>query len=70
MFPGSQRQLWCINPFASNSAFIYPLKKSENLMLKSDVFRGQRKGALGTNGLVELFYRSPSLDSNAKVYTN
>ena len=35
------------NPFVPNAAFLYPLKTSENL----DVFRGSRKGAMGTNEL-------------------
>ena len=37
----------CLNPFVSCRPFLYPLKKSENLT----VSRGQRKGALRTNGL-------------------
>ena len=39
-----------INPFVPNIPFLYPLKTSGNLRF-SDVFRGQRKGALGTDGL-------------------
>ena len=40
-----------INPFVSNAPFLYPLKTSGNRKDFSDVFRGQRKSALGTNGL-------------------
>ena len=36
-----------INPFIPNAPFLYPLKT----LRFSDVFRGKRKGALGTNGL-------------------
>ena len=38
-----------LNPFVPNASFLYPLKTSENLWF-ADVFRGQKKGALGTNG--------------------
>ena len=41
-----------LNPFVPKAPFLYPLKTSKNLRF-SDVFRGQRKGALGTNGLKE-----------------
>ena len=40
-----------LNPFVLNASFLYPLKTSENLT----VFRGYRKGALGTNGLNFIF---------------
>ena len=40
-----------INPFVPSAPFLYPLKTSETVRF-SDVFRGQRKGALGTNGLI------------------
>ena len=36
-----------INPFIPNAPFLYPLKT----LRFSDVFRGKRKGALGTSGL-------------------
>ena len=47
------RNAWniTINPFVPNAPFLYPLKTSENLTV-SDVFRGSRKGASGTNGLI------------------
>ena len=38
------------NPFVLKALFLYPLKTSGNLSF-SDVFRGQRTGALGRNGL-------------------
>ena len=40
------------NPFVSSARFLYPLKTSETLRF-SDVFREQRKGALGTNNLMK-----------------
>ena len=43
-----------INPFIPNAPFLYSLKTSENRMV-SDVFRGERKGALETNKL-KLFH--------------
>ena len=39
-----------INLLVCNAPFLYPLKTSETLRL-SDVFKEQRKGALGTNWL-------------------
>ena len=39
-----------INPFFLNAPFLYPLETSKKLRF-SDVFKGQGKGALGTNGL-------------------
>ena len=36
-----------VNPFVPNAPFLYPLK----ILRFSDVFRGERKGALQTNGL-------------------
>ena len=39
-------KLELVNPFVPNTLFPYPLK-TEN----RNVFRGKRKGALGTNGL-------------------
>ena len=42
------------NPFVPNMPFFYPLKTSENLTVFY-VFRGQRKGALETNGLSNKF---------------
>ena len=38
------------NPFVPIAPFLYPRKNKKNLRF-FDVFRGQRKGALGTNGL-------------------
>ena len=46
---------FCLNPFVSYRPFLYPLKKSENLT----VSRGQRKGALRTNGLESKFLPWP-----------
>ena len=40
------------NPFVTNAPFFYPLKTSENLIVFL-MFSGGRKGALGTNGLIE-----------------
>ena len=37
-----------INPFVLNAPFLYPLKK----VRFSNVLRGQRKSALGKNGLI------------------
>ena len=39
-----------LNPFVPNAPFLYPLKTSQNLTVFYK-FRGQRKGALETNGL-------------------
>ena len=39
-----------INPFVPNAPFLCLLKTSETIRF-SDVFRGERKDALGTNGL-------------------
>ena len=39
-----------INPFVPSTHFLYPLKTSKTVKF-SDVFTGQRKGLLGTNGL-------------------
>ena len=39
-----------VNTFVPNVPFLYPLKTLETIRF-SDVFRGYRKGALGTNGL-------------------
>ena len=39
-----------LNSFVPNASFLYPLKTSENLKF-SDIFRRQRKDAVGTNGL-------------------
>ena len=39
-----------VNPFAPNAPFLYSLETTENLRF-SYVFKGLRKGALGTNGL-------------------
>ena len=39
------------NPFPPNVPFFYPLKHHKTSQ-SSDVFRGQREGALGTNGLL------------------
>ena len=41
----------CLNTFVPNATFLYPLKASESLTVFY-VFRGQRKGGLGTNGLI------------------
>ena len=43
-----------VNPFVPIAPFLYPLKPSENLVF--DVFRGYRKGALGTNGFTDFFF--------------
>ena len=40
----------CLNPVVPNAPFLYPLEISENLTV-FNICRGQRKGALGTNGL-------------------
>ena len=40
-----------LDSFVPNTRFFYPLKTSEKRKV-SDVFRGQRKGALRTNGLI------------------
>ena len=40
----------CISPFILNAPFLFPLKTQKTVRF-SDVFRGQRKGKLGTNGL-------------------
>ena len=40
-------------PFVPNGPFLYPLKTFPTTLRFSDVFRGQRKGALGTNGLIK-----------------
>ena len=40
-----------INPFVPKAPFLYLVKTSENIITFSDVFKGYRKGALGTNGL-------------------
>ena len=45
-----QDKMCLFNPFIPNAPFTYPLKTLENLRF-SDVFKGWRKGALGTNGL-------------------
>ena len=42
-----------VNPFVPNAPFLYPLKTSENRKV-FDVFRGQRKCALGVNELINL----------------
>ena len=42
-----------INPFVPNASFLYPLKT----VRFSGVFRGQRNGALGMNGLITSVYR-------------
>ena len=39
------------NPFVPSAPFLNPRRTSENLRI-SDVFSGQRKGALGTNQLI------------------
>ena len=39
-----------LNPFVPNAPFLYPLKTLQNLTVFYK-FRGQRKGALETNGL-------------------
>ena len=45
-----------LNPFVPNTPFLYPLETSENLRF-SDVFRGKRKSALGTNRLIHYAVR-------------
>ena len=68
-------KLELVNPFVPNTLFPYPLK-TEN----RNVFRGKRKGALGTNGLSyqltgivenwhypKLICRTTVLDKNLKV---
>ena len=65
-----------INPFVPNALFLYPLKTSETVRL-FDVFRGYRKGTLGTNGLIStinsllfrLLLRSPLVRLFAEVET-
>ena len=42
-----------INPFVPNAPCVYPLK-NQNTVRFSDVLRGQRKVALGTNELKKL----------------
>ena len=42
-----------INPFIPKTTFLYPFKTSENRKVFW-CFQGQRKGALGTNGLSTL----------------
>ena len=39
-----------INPFVPNAPFLYPMKTPETVNF-SNIFKGQKKGALGTNGL-------------------
>ena len=39
------------NPFVPNAPFLCPLKTSKTIRF-SDIFRGKRKDALGTNGLI------------------
>ena len=41
---------WWLNPFVPNAPFLYPWKHRKTWRF-SDVFRGYRKGALGTNEL-------------------
>ena len=45
------KNLWRLNQFVPNAPFLYSLKTSESRKV-SDVFRGERKDALGTNGLI------------------
>ena len=44
-----------INPFVPNASSFYSLK-TENHKIYSDLFRWQRKGALGTNGLTDAVF--------------
>ena len=48
------------NPFVPNASFLYLLKTSENRRL-SDIFRGQRKGPLGTNELSTVFSQKKNI---------
>ena len=45
--PNNPQHYVFINPFVPNAFFLYPLK------ISGDVFRGSRKGAMGTNGLIQ-----------------
>ena len=42
---------YVFNPLVPNAPFLYPLKTSKNLMVLFS--GGYRKGALGTNGLIQ-----------------
>ena len=65
-FPAKNKSL--LNPFVPNAPVVYPLKTSENLKVFwlwfSNVFRGYRKGTLGTNGLIffQRQYSQPIFD--------
>ena len=43
-----------LNPFVPNAPFLYPWKHQKTVVRFSNVFRGKRKGVLGTNRLNEL----------------